>query len=622
MQKFVSLFHESLDANGSFSDLNRVPEFVKAHPEGAFRSIFFADESKKGFYGPLVLVFSVRKARDILLEGCEYADLEVAVESGGRRLPQLPALPELERLLDSDSTIVYVNGHQYKPLNEVFGFQQVYDDAVKCIDVLKKMGIAQETMAIYATPDEIAIEVHHGPLGLEGGDDMPDLYYRLLCRVADIREAGGRPQKGSVRTVVLQSCSRDYRLLLPGSNHPGLHRPRVNVGASHFAYGVAAFSDYCGKKRTLQECLQETFNWVKFVQAELPPVPGLGDKIRALPLPAIPGKKASGTAVSVAARKAGNASFQPFKAELESAGLVAASMPPAVSSFSSGLDRSLGGGWGAGGLHLIVGPRESGKGSMLLQQAFLSEAKLPVLYVSFEHGMRELVLRSVCQGSGLNYSDIAGQLSQTAESGEHARASVKAAISQLVSRIGNNLHLTGYETSHFWESLDEVKQLISMIPGDNRKLIVLESLDLQHLLDNSGLMLRQLREIASCGNTVIAGVHAEILLGKRPHFIEENDLALLGRLEKHSDSILTLNTEKANLRRFVAMVKGQIDASVVGSLEQKALQLAGGRRLRSDTYSLARLIHTRTGRRDQLLFLYQPDFFKMYELATMPLQRP
>jgi hypothetical protein len=80
-------------------------------------------------------------------------------------------------------------------------------------------------------------------------------------------------------------------------------------------------------------------------------------------------------------------------------------------------------------------------------------------------------------------------------------------------------------------------------------------------------------------------------------------------------------SEKVNLRRFVAMLKGQIDAQVVSSLEQRALQLAGGKRFKTDTYSLLRLLHSRNGRRDTLLYLYQPDLVRLFELASIAMTR-
>lgn len=624
MQKFVNLFHHEIDGGIFKSELTRVPEFVKAHADGAYRSILFGSEDSPGAYGPMVFVFTVKRARDLLLDGCEYHGVEMHLESGGRKLPQLPVAAELARFLAAEDTIVLVNGNPYKPHTEVYGFQQVYEDSVKCIDSLKRLGIAQDNMSIFATPEEISIEVHPGPLGIEGDNDTADLYYRLLCHIGEIKEAAGKPLKTVIKTLDLNIFNKEYRLLLPGSNHPSLHRPRVNVGTSHFAYGIAAFSDYCSKKRTQQECLQETFNWVKFVQTALPAIAGLREKIAQMPLLPAPGATMKGKKLAAAsACTLSSGRFQPFKNELETAGAGFTKPLDAIPSVSSGLDRALGGGWTSGGIHLIVGPREAGKGSLLLQQALTSESRLPLLYLSYEHGFREFVGRAAASAAGLNISDTLAQLPLASSAGEHARISMTAAVEALRARLGSNLHFTGVEAARSELDAEEIRQLASMMTSDANKLVLLESIELSDLMQNSACFMRQLREVASAaGLTIIITVHALTTPGKRPHFIDEADLPLLDKLQKYCDSILVLQSEKVNLRKFVAMVKGQIDAALVGSLEQKALQLAGGKRLKTDTYTLAKLIHTRSGRREILLYLYQPDLLRFFELATIPLQRP
>lgn len=623
MQKFVNLYHHDAEGGVLNSELTRVPEFVKAHPEGAFRSILFSVENNQGAFGPMVFVFTVKRARDLLLEGCAYHELDIQIEVGGKRLPQLPAVAELSRLLSAENTLVYVNGSPFKPGTEVYNFQQVYEDSVKCIDALKRLGIAQETLSIFATPEEISIEVHPGPLGVEGAQETAELYYRLLCWVGEIKESSGKPLKSRIKTLDLNVFARDYRLLLPGSNHPTLHRPRVNVGASHFAYGIAAFSDYCSKKRTPQECLQETFNWVKFVQADLPPIPGLREKIMQMPLLPQPGAVGKGGKSVVASASATNSGhFQPLKVELESSAAIFSAPARTLPSITSGLDRALGGGWTAGGLHIIVGPRETGKAGFLLQQALISEARQPVLYVSCEHGLREFVLRASSCTAGINLSDTAAQLAIASSGGEHARKSLSAAISNLQGRLSERLHFTGCETQSSELDSEEIRQLAEMIAGSDEKLVLLESVDLHELSKDSGLFLRQLREIAgSSGLTIIISAHADLPAAKRPHFIEETDLQILEKLQRYCDSIVVMHSEKVNLRKFVAMVKGQIDAALVASLEQKALQMAG-KRLKTDSYCFFRLIHTRSGRREIMLNLYQPDLLKFFELASMPMQRP
>ncbi|MBU1109149.1 MAG: DNA repair protein RadA [Candidatus Riflebacteria bacterium] len=625
MQQFVSLYQADMEGGESRSDLTRVPEFVKSCPDGAYRSLFFSSEEANVLYGPMVVAFSIRKARDLLFEGCDYAGIELQLEVGGRRLPQLPVMSELERLVAAEDCLILINGNPYKPATEVFGFQQVYDDSVKCIEALKRLGIPQETMAIYATPEEISLEIHPGVLGLEGCEDLDQVYYRLLGAIADIKDGDGRPLKSSIRTVIAQSCHKDYRVLLPGSNHPTLHRPRVSVGASHFAYGIAAFSDYCSKKRTPHESLQETLNWVKFVQTKLPPIPGLAEKIRQRPLPPWPGSdkkgaRAAGSAKS-SAGKAFSGRFQPLKTEISESMVRLKEQPKTVPSISAGLDKALGGGWTSGALHLLVGSRETGKGSLLMQQALLAQKNMPVLYISYEHGLREFATRAAAVTGVINLPDMLAQM-QVSANAEHARKAYGAALEKFADGISENLFFSGIDANRGEFSATDIQQLVAMLPGDSEKLVLVESVNDAVLAEDFAGNMRMLRDLASTGNTtVIMSVHAEVKCGKRPHFIEEDDMALLARYQRYCDSLLVMFSEKVNLRRFVAMLKGQIDAQLVGSLEQRALQLAGGKRFKTDSYSLLRLLHSRTGRRELLLYLYQPDLIRFFELAGVAMGR-
>ncbi len=622
MQKFVSLFHPDLDGGRTVSEVTRVPELVKAHPEGCCRSALFTGEDQKSLFGPLTLVFASRRARDLLLEGCDYQGLEMQIETAGRKLPQLPVASELERLLNAPDTLIHVNGNVFKPATEVFGFQQVYDDSVRCIESLKRLGFTQETMAIYATPEEISVEIHGGATGLEGCEDLVSAYYRIICHVAGIKDAGGKPTKTDVKTILLQTCQKDWPILLPGCNHPTLHRPRVGVGASHFAYGIAAFSDFCCKKRTLQECLQETFTWVKFIQAELPAVAGFKEKADKMPLLPFPGARQPGKHAPAGGTVAHSGRFQPLKTEFDESSARLRNLPPVCHSIAAGLDKSLGGGWSASGIHVIAGPRESGKSAFMMQQALLSEAKMPVLYISCEHSLREFVMRAATSAAGLNLGDLLGHMPISGAMGENARNSYAAAVEKLQNQITPNLFFSGVEANRHGIDPREIQQLAAMMPGDGEKLVLIESVCESDFADEFASRMRQLKDIATAGRlTIIMSVHYQISCDKRPHFIEEKDLELLEKFQRYSDSILVMLSEKVNLRRFVAMIKGQIDAQLVGSLEQKALQLAGNKRFKTDTYSLMRLIHTRTGRRDLLLFLYQPDSGRFFELAALALSR-
>jgi len=211
---------------------------------------------------------------------------------------------------------------------------------------------------------------------------------------------------------------------------------------------------------------------------------------------------------------------------------------------------------------------------------------------------------------------------QSSATSEQARKVYGAALEKFADGIGENLVFSGVDTNRGEFSAADLQQLADMLPGDGERLIIAESVSENALNEDFSGNMRALRDLAGTARTtVIVSVHADLKCGKRPHFIEEEDLNLLARYQRFCDSLLVMLSEKVNLRRFVALLKGQIDAQLVGSLEQRALQLAGGKRLKTDTYSLVRLLHSRNGRRDLLLYLYQPDFVRFFELASTVMSR-
>ncbi|MBR4569421.1 MAG: hypothetical protein IKO19_01950 [Candidatus Riflebacteria bacterium] len=634
--KTLELYIHSAEEQTENCELARIPEILKEHEESCFRSSFFSEDAKKNCFGPLTLTFAVRTAKDLLLEGCEYQGLEVKLETAGKLLPAIPAHSELQKLLEAPDTIVHVNGHIYKPNTEVFGFQQVYDDSVKCIDGLKKLGFNNESMAIYATPDDITVEVSPSAIGLEGNSELSSRYYRLLCHLADIKEVGGKPQKTDVKTILLNSVLPEGKILLPGSPHPTLRRVKVGVGASHFAYGIAAFSDTCGKKRSKDECIQEVLNWLKFIDKELPAVKGIRELLDTLPNIALPGKSNKSQMVQPAASAASAASsstqssgsaksfigvFQSLKSELEDSKNDFKDIPQGVTAFSTGLDKILGHGWSIGGLHLIIGGREQGKAAFVLQQAILSENKIPVLYVSYEQTLKNFVMNTACLIGGINKSEMMAGL--VGPNANQVKGALSAAVDKLQAKLSQNLYFSGIEAGRVKFEADDILQLADMLPEAASKMIVIESISEDDLGENAPAQLQKLKAAAAANNySILMSIHTKNSQVKRPNIIEESDIDCLGKYQRFSDTIINLETEKTNLRKFVALVKGQVDAALVANLEQKALQLCGGKKLKTDSYCFSRVIHNRNGKRDMILFLYQPDMGRFFELATVPLSRP
>ncbi len=612
--------------------LTRIPEVYKGLTGSCFRSSYFSEEGKRNCFGPLTMIFEIRTAKDILTEGCDYQGLDIKLETGGRVLPALPAFSELQKLLDQPDTIVHINGHVYKPNTEVFGFQQVYDDSVKCIDSLKKLGFTNETMCIYATPNDISVEVSGASLGLEGNDELSTRYYKLLCYLANIKEVAGKPQKTDVKTIILDSVLTNGKVLLPGSIHPIMKRVKVSVGASHFAYGIAAFSDTCGKKRSEEECIQEVLNWLKFLEKDLQPVAGVRELLDKIPKVALPNKSAKGTVTQVTTAKPSEISseniqkafvgvFQPLKEELESASNDFKDIPVGIQTFSLTLDKALGKGWASGGLHIILGNREKGKASLLLQQAILTENKMPVLYVSYEQNLKNFVTNTACLIGGINKSEMLSGL--VGPNSKQIKMALGAAVDKLQTKLSQNLYFSGIEAGRVKFDADEILQLADMLPEAPRKFVVIESLNENDFDESLNMQLQKLKAFALEKNTTfLISIHTKEASSKRPNIIEETDLDYLSKYQRFSDTIVDLHSEKTNLRKFVALVKGQVDQNLVVNLEQKALQLSGGKRLKTDTYSLFRIIHNRSGKRDMILFLYQPDMGRFFDLATVPLSRP
>lgn len=634
--KTLELFcQDSEEKLGSF-DITKVPELLKEHTDSCFRSAFFSEEGKANCYGPLTMTFAVRLAKDLLLEGCDYAGLEIKIESAGRILPAIPAQNELLKLLEAPDTLINVNGKVFKPNTEVYGFQQVYDDAAKCMDKLKQLGFNNESMSIYATPEDITLEVNGSALGLEGNMELASRYYKLICYLGEIKEVGGKPQKTSVKTVLLDTAMTSKQILIPGSVHPTLKRNKVGIGASHFSYGIAAFSDDCSKKHTIQECIQEALNWVKFNEKKLNPVAGIRELLDTLTTVVLPDKNKTAAAVSSSVNSATVLAalapvtaksyvgvFQPLKAEIEAAAASFKGIATGITAFCPGLDKTLGHGWAHGGLHIILGGRENGKSTMLIQQAVLSENKMPVLYISFEQTLKSFVINAASLIGGINKSEMFAGLSGVAANSNQVKLALGAAVDKLQTKLSQNLFFSGVEAGRTKFDADEIIQLAAMLPDAPSKLIFIESVCEDDFNDDINAQLQKLKAVAMAGNvTVIMSIHTNAPVSKRPNVIEEADIDYLDKYQRFSDTIINLVTEKTNMRRFVALIKGQIDPALVANLEQKAMQLCGGKKLKTDTYSLARVIHNRNGRRDMLLFLYQPDMGRFFDLASVGLSRP
>lgn len=625
-----------------------LPDLLKAHPEGLYRYPFLfetpsADEVKRALpagtlpvTGPLVITHATRRAADLLLEDAACEGLTIQLEVEGNRLPELPARAELEALLKKDATLVLIDGKTYKPGTEVLGFQHVYDDTVRFIDQLKKLGIPQDSLLLLATAEEISVEVHPGVFGLGLDPRVPTLYTALLQRLGGIKRGPRGLLKTADRTLLLSTTRATQPILVPGSVHPALHRPKVGVGPSHFAYGIAAFSDFCGKKRTLDECLKEVKTWLKFIETEVAAVPKLKETLtslepleapRAAPTATGPGgaEVAAGEAAASGPATPAPGGFRPFAQEIRD-------LPPAWEAPAAGLlspwaewNRALGGGLAVPSLHLVAGAREEGKAALLLNLAVHATRQASILYISRDHGIPEVAARLGAWAAKASLTDLAFKRATPGPEAATARDKLAAGLTAALGGVGDHLYFRGADSTIDPFDLDGLAQLIKMLPVDRPRLLALESLPAEAFGPQAGradLPARLARLARDLETVIVLSLHIPAIALPRPHLIDGPDLDLLAIWQPYAESITHVQSEKINLKKFLAMSQGKVDPAIAEKLEARFLQGAGGLRLKSDTFSLLRVIHARRGTRQTILALYQRDLQRFIEGPTLPLGRP
>jgi len=652
-------FGASTGKEPAIYELKTLPDLLKVHQEGLARAPFWFEEDDPDLVaknissgilllgGPFTATHAVRRAADLLLDECACEGMTVQLETAGKRLPALPARPELEALLRDDRTLILVDGKPHKPSGEVLGFQAVYDDTVRFIDGLKKLGVPQDAMYIMATPEEITIEVHPGVFGSPMDPALPERYRQLLITLGGIRAGAGRLVRTVDRTLLLSTTVFGVPLLVPGAIHPALHRPKVGVGPSHFAYGTAAFSDFCGKKRTLDECVREVKTWLKFLDAKPAVVPAAKQALEAVrapapaapaalsPVPAAPvagptgGGFAAGLEAGLGLESRASAAvgrrpeeFRPFRAEAaDRAGTVGAVDEMVLPTPWTELNRHLGGGWQQNRLHLVVGGREEGKAAFLLQQALHLSAKYGVLYISSEHSSDELMVRVAAWLGRIPAGELAARAALRGPEGDAARPKLKNLYDAVANAMRDGLYLRGSDSAIPPFDADALAELMKMVPAASGRVLIVESLRAEEV-DRVLPFLARLRRIAADqGFTVLASLHLPAIPFPRPHFIDGPDLELLERWQEVTDTLVHLTSERVNLRRFLAMSQGKVDPAVADTLEKRLYQAATGARQRNDTYSLVRLLHTRWGCRAVVLLLYQRDLMRSWEGPSIPLGR-
>ena len=622
-----------LDRSPTIAALKSLPDQLKAHPEGLMRLPYFFASANAGeviaglsagslpVSGPFTVIHAVRRAGDLILEEAACEGLSLQLEVAGKRLPELPARSEVEALLKQDQTFVVVDGKLFKPGSEVFPFQSVYDDTVRFIEGLKQLGVHQDAMALHATADEIAIEVHKGVFGF--GDDplLPERYRALLHRLGGIKRGDRGNLKTADRTILLRTAFPDFQILVPGSVHPLLHRPKVGVGQAHFAYGTAAFSDFCGKKRSIDECIKELKVWLKFIETEIAPIPTLKEfvtSIETLERPRTEDAQPSSRPPSPAA-----GGFRSLASEAREL-LPGLGRPTGyLAAPWSEMNRSLGGGWSPNAVHVIAGPREEGKAALLFNQAMAAAPKTSILYMSHEHNMSEFIARLAAWSGKVSMAHTAARRAgANCPEAETALQKFLAIAENAAANLGECLFFRGTDSSIDLFDLNSLGELVKMLPSGKPRLLLLESIPLDEIRSRPGFASQLRRKACDLRCTILMSIHTPSPTLARPHIIEGFDLELLHDWQASAESVISLKSEKINLKKFLAMSQGKVDPALAEKLETSFLQAAGGLRLKGDTYTIARVIHSRLGVRQAILYLYQREIQRFCEGPALGLGHP
>ncbi len=634
MNRFCLVSYPGQERSPEVVKIKTLPDLLKAHPEGLYRLTYFVETDNlqeireagsKGrlpMGGPFSVVHAVRRASDIVLEECGYENHTFTLEVGGKRLPELPSKGDIEALLKEEKTLVVFDSRTYKPNTEVFSFQDVYDDTIRFIAALKKLGITSDQMGIYATPEEISIEVHPGVFDIPDDPKLPLYYQNLLFKLAGVKRMDRRFQKTFNRTVLLQTPQFTHQFLIPGSIHPGLRRPKVCVGQTHISYGIAAFSDFCGKKRSLEECQQETKNWVKFLESSVIAVDGLRDILTEVSVTETPAVVPVSAPVEKAPSVSATGGVRPLHEELAAISSQPPSSQPSIPAPWPEFTRLLLGGWKKDGLHVIFGGREEGKAAFLLAQALNLASKAGVLFVSREQHPREFVQRVASWASRVSIAEIAFKSGASSPDGEASRRKYKEILDASRPFLGDSFFFRGIDSVLRFGDVDELGQMMKMISQKETRALFLESWRLEDIPRGSDLLDRLKGLASGQGFPVFLSVHVPPVAYPKPHFIDGFDLEILDRWQGVADTIIHLSSERINLRKFLAMSQGKVDPAIAEKLEQKLYHAAGAGKLKGDTFSLARIIHQRGGGRYAASFLYQRDIQRFTEGLSMALGRP
>lgn len=651
----IALYHPSFNNEVKFLPLSEkeLIDFFKANPQALCRLPYFIQNDhitqittidqysqvithqKIPLNGSLIVTHSIKRAKDIVLDPVGIENINCQIEISGNKLPEIPPKSELEILINQENTLIIIDSKPYKPQTEIFTFQHVYDDTVKFIEQLKKIGITNEYIQITATAEEITLEIHPKAFNITVDNKLPTIYSTLLYKLAGLKHTANGWIRTTDKTIDLSTTLPNYKILLPGNVHPILHRPKVAVGPSHFAYGIAAFADYCGKKRTIDECIKELKNWIKFITTDFQPIPKAVEFVNSLELIAhtasIPESLqislSSSTSTTRTSKENLSPTIIPFLNELKEKILpsIFTKKSIIINTFNE-WTKSIGGAISFPSMNLFASCKEEGKLAFILNLMFSSSLcakSANILLCSFEHSNLEIFTRLLCYFNKIQISEISNIINfkNVKVNDQNFTAflnKLNAGIQNIPSDISQSFYYRGIDHVLDIYDIHSLSQLLKMLPQEKPTILILDSLPKLEID-----FLDKIKSLAFTNNLAVffslhLQNHGNI---QKPHFIEGFDLEILHNWQKYFDSITILQTEKINLKKFIAITHGKVEQPIVEKYEKFFSQHVGNTKSKNDTYTLARVIHSRFSVRSLILYYYQRDLQTFIEGPSIPLMK-
>ena len=130
---------------------------------------------------------------------------------------------------------------------------------------------------------------------------------------------------------------------------------------------------------------------------------------------------------------------------------------------------------------MIAAGREEGKTAFLLGQAIQLSAKNGVLFVSREMKFNECVTRAASWVQKTPVYELAAKAGLTGPEGDAAREKYRATLKTSCGFLSETLFFRGSDSSFNCYNLDELIELLKMVPAGRGKILMLDGFTCEEL---------------------------------------------------------------------------------------------------------------------------------------------